>query len=640
MRQPTPSDEYGSEGDGLGVRIGSSRALAFGLALAVCAAGARGAPPLESSADAAVTVVPVAAATPPGPARVPAAWPPVAAPEFPDRDPIRSAIDRAWRLPSKSLAERVLRTQRAGLGRGLRNLDGPARALLASQELGTAAVRARHAVQLAPELPAAHAALAAAKLDAGDLRGGIQSLSDALAAIPRHLEARAWATVAWQQALGFGALAWAALFLGLGAAASVPSLIHALGATRLKLAGPAALAALGAVVMACALVEGPAGALLGLGVVAVASGPVTKRIGAAIVAAAALVALHPGFDRLASGQLALASDPVAVAAQRIEAGIPTPAEIGLALAAAETDPLAARAIALHAKRAGDPVAAADYFAHAIAAQPDAEVLNNAANVAFALGDTKGAIALYERSTVLEPTPIGFYNLSQALGRVVRLDDQDRALARAQALDPQAVESITGQAAGSTATLVADAPLSAGAVFERAGASGAHLRLAAAQRERFAPGLLGASLGSAFVVLAAVFAAAIAGGAALTRGAGPRDFYADLARTLQAAVSDSTQRIAQLTRLRRQRARTERLLTVIALIVPGAAGLRFGRPSLALFASLAFAACIGIAAASVGAAADPLALGALPRLASQFAAVALVALYGLSTALAFVLRAEE
>jgi tetratricopeptide (TPR) repeat protein len=567
-------------------------------------------------------------------------WPPAVAPELPDRDPIRSAIDRAWLLPSKSLVERVERTQRAGLAMGLRNLDGPARALLASHELGTAAVRARHAVQLAPDLPAAHAALAAAKLEAGDLRGGIQSLSEALAAIPRHLDARAWATVAWQQALGFGALAWAALFLGLGAAASMPSLIHALGAPRLKLAGPAALAALGAVVMACALVEGPAGALLGLGAVAVAIGPATKRICAAIVAAAALVALHPGFDRLASGQLALANDPVAVAAQRIEAGIPTAAEIGVALAAAETDPLAARAIALHAKRAGDPVAAADYFAHAIATQPDAEVLNNAANVAFALGDTKGAIALYERSTALEATPIGFYNLSQALGRAVRLDEQDRALARAQNLDPQAVERITGQASGTTAVLVADAALSAGAVFARADASGAHLRLAAAQRERFAPGQLGASLGSAFVVLGAVFAAAIAAGAALTRGAGPRDFYADLARTLQAAVSDSTQRIAQLTRLRRQRARTERLLTVIALIVPGAAGLRFGRPILALFASLAFAASIGIAAASVVAAPDPLALGVLPRLASQFAAVGLVALYGLATALAFVLRAEE
>jgi tetratricopeptide (TPR) repeat protein len=559
---------------------------------------------------------------------------------LPDRDPIRSAIDRAWRLPSRSFVERVERTQRAGLAMGLRNLDGPARALLGSQELGTPAARARLAVQLAPELPAAHAALAAAKLEAGELQGGIQSLSDALAALPRHLEARAWATVAWQQALGFTALAWAALFLGLGAAASVPSLIHALGVTRLKLAGPAALAALGAVVTACALVEGPAGALPGLGAVAVASGSATKRIGAAIVAAAALVALHPGFDRLASGQLALASDPVAVAAQRIEAGIPTPAELGVALAAAETDPLAARAIALHAKRSGDLVAAADYFAHVIATQVDAEVLNNAANVAFALGDTNGAIALYEKSTALAATPIGLFNLSQAFGRAMRFDEQDRALAHAQDLDPRAVERITGQVSGATAALVADAPLSAGAVFERADNSGAHLRLAAAQRKRLAPGLLGASLGSAFVVLGAAFAAAIAAGAALTRGAGPRDFYGDLARTLQAGITDSTLRMAQLTRLRRERARTQRLLTVIALIVPGAAGFCFGRPLLALFASLAFAAGIGIAAANLGAAADPLALGALPRLASQFAAVALVALYGLATVVAFVLRAEE
>ncbi len=622
------------------VRVtGSSRALAIGLALAVGAATALSA---RARADAPAEPAPtgVASAEALAPAPVLAAWPPASAAELPDRDPVRSAIDRAWRLPSKSLAGRVERTQRAGLAMGLRDLDGPARALLAADELGTAAVRAQHAVWLAPNLPAAHAALAAAKLEAGDLRGGVQALSDAFAAIPNHLEARAFATVAWQRALGLAAFAWAALFLGLGAANSVPSLIHALGATRLKLGGPAALAALGAVVVLFALIEGPAGALLGMGALAVANGTAVKRIGALVVASVAIVALHPGLDRLASGQLVLASDPVAVAAQRIEAGIPTPAEVGIALATAETDPLAARAIALHTKRAGDLLASADYFARVIEAHPDAEVLNNAANVAFALGDNQRAIALYEKSTALAPTPVAFFNLSEAYGRSVRLDDQDRALTNAQNLDPFAVERITGQVAGGTSTVVADAPLTAAAVFARADASGAHLRLAAALRSRIAPGLLGASFVTALSTLGFAFAAAIAIGGALRRGAGPRDFYADLARTLQAAVGDSTQRIAQLTRLRRQRARTERLLSVIALIVPGAAGFRFGRPLFALSATFAFAAGVAVAGASTPGLVDPLALGALPLLVSQFGGVALAALYLLSTALAFVLRAEE
>ena len=616
------------------VRVtGSSRALAIGLALAVGAATALSA---RARADAPAEPAPIAVA----PAPAPAAWPPAPAAELPDRDPVRSAIDRAWRLPSKSLAERVDRTQRAGLAMGLRDLDGPARALLAADELGTAAVRAQYAARLAPNLPAAHAALAAAEFDAGDLRGGVQALSDAFAAIPNHLEARAFATAAWQRALGIAALAWAALFLGLGAANSAPSLIHALGATRLKLGGPAALAALGAVVVVFALIEGPAGALLGLGALAVANGTAAKRVGALVVASVAIVALHPGLDRLASGQLVLASDPVAVAAQRIEAGIPTPAEIGIALAAAETDPLAARAIALHTKRAGDLLASADYFARVIEARPDAEVMNNAANVAFALGDNQRAIALYEKSTALSPTPVAFFNLSEAYGRSVRLDDQDRALTRAQNLDELAVERITGQVAGGTSTVLGDAPLTAAAVFARAEASGAHLRLAAGLRARIAPGLLGASFLTAWFTLGFAFAAAIAIGSALRRGAGPRDFYADLARTLQAAVGDSTQRIAQLTRLRRQRARTERLLNVIALIVPGAAGFRFGRPLFALFATSAFAGGVAVAGASTPSLVDPLALGALPLLASQFAGVALAALYLLSTALAFVLRAEE
>jgi tetratricopeptide (TPR) repeat protein len=583
---------------------------------------------------------PALGASPPTPEPAVAPWPPPPPAGLPDRDPARAAVDRAWRLPAQSLAERVARTQRAGLALGLRELDGPARALLLADELGDAIERAEHAVELAPSLPAAHAALAQARFARGDVRGAVSAAGAALGAVGRHLEARAWSVAAGYELLALAALLWAAVFLALGAAASLPSLLHGLGSSRLALRGPAALAALAALVMGLALAEGPAGAVLGLGALAVASGGWSKRILSLVTVAAALAALHLGLERAAVGRVALAADPVAVAAHRVEAGLPTPADVGVLLRSAAADPAAARALALHAKRAGDREAAQQYFARVLEARPDAEAFNNAANVAFALGDNARAIALYEKSVQLEPSPIALFNLSQAYGRSVRLDEQDRTLARAQQLDAASVERLASRTGTGKEVYVADASFSAASVLSRAQETGLAQRWAATRRASVAPAWLGASLPAALSVGAIVLVAAVAAGGALARIAGPRDFYADLARTLRSGVGDSAQRVAQLTRLRKQRAHTDRLLTLLAFTVPGAAGFRYGRPLAAWTASGAFATGVALLAGAGSAPADPLALGALPALVAKAAGVALAALYALSTALAFAVRVED
>jgi len=543
-------------------------------------------------------------------------------------------------LPSQSLAERVARTQRIGLALGLREIDGPARALLLADELADASARAEFAVDLAPSLPAAHAALAEARFASGDVRGAAGALHSALATIGRHLEARAWAVATGYDRLALAAALWATVFLALGAAASLPTLIRGLASTRLELRGPAALAALGACVMVLALVEGPAGAVLGLGALALAAGGWTKRAASLLTLAGALLALHPGLERAATGRVALVGDPIGVAAHHVEAGLPTPADVGILLRAAGSDPVAARAIAVHTKRAGDRQAAAQYFARVLTERPDAEVFNNAANVAFALGENARAIALYEKAVEREPSPVALFNLSQAYGRAVRLDDQDRALARAQRIDAGTVERLASRTGSGEDVYVTDAGFSAASVFMRVEESGLPRRWAAARRASAAPGWLGASLPIAALVSAIVAIGGVAAGGALSRLAGPRDFYADLARTLRSGVGDSAQRVAQLTRLRKQRAHTERLLTLLALTVPGAAGFRYGRPLLAWAASLAFAGGVAIVAGGAGAPPDPLAVGALPTLVGHAACIALAALYALFTALAFALRAEE
>ncbi len=638
--------------EGKGVRSSSLRAGITGALIALAGTNAFAVPaepgPAPSvstapgdSAEPAATAAPlVEIAAPESPAEGPrvAPWPPAALSELPDRDPVRAAVDRAWRLPAASLADRVVRTQRAGLAVGLRELDGPARALLLAPEHGDALTRAEFAIELAPSLPATHAALALARREAGDLPGAARALGAALDAISDHLEARAWAQRTLSEAVIHAACAWAAVFALLGALASLPNLTYGLGATRIKLSAPAAVAVLTSAVMLLALIEGPAGAVLGLAGVAMASGDTMKRAGVLISLAAALLALHVGFESAAAGRLLLVADPVATAAHRIEAGLPTPADIGVVLRAAPSDLDAARAVALHAKRSGDREASAQYFARVLAERPDASAFNNAANVAYAAGDLPSAIALYEKSTRQSASAIAYFNLSQAYGRAIRLDEQDHALAKAQSLDALTVERLTGRVAEQA--YVTDSSFTAQAVARRVAATDGPARLARALRARWAPGWLGANLMTALVLAAIVLAAATAAGSALVRAAGPRDFYADLARTLRAGVGDSSQRVAQLTKLRRQRARTDRILTLLALGVPGAAGFRFGRPLLALIASLAFACGLATVAATSLAPPDPLAVGALAGLIARLAGIACAAAYVLSTALAFALRVEE
>ena len=522
---------------------------------------------------------------------------------------------------------------------GLRELDGPARALLLAAEYGDALERAQQAVILAPGLPAAQASLAEAKLRHGDLPAAVHALAAAVEAVATHLDARAWMSVTANEAATRAAFGWALLFLFLGAAAALPDLTYGLGATRLKLSSPAALAASGSVVMGLALLEGPAGAVLGLAALSVANGSMLKRASSVVAVGVGLVALHAGVERAAVGRMLLVADPVAVAAHRIEAGIPTPLDLGIALRAAPSDSVAAHAIALHAKRAGDREASAQYFARLIASRPEPAVLNNAANVEYTRGNVPGAIALYERAAESEPSAIVYLNLSQAYGQAIRLDDQDRALARAQSLDARTVDRLTGHMTGNEA-FVTDASFSAGAVVARVEATRAPAKLAAATRERIAPGWLGSRIEAAAVFALIVLAAATAAGVKLGRAAGPRDFYADLARTLRSGVGDSAQRVAQLSKLRKQRARADRLLTVVALVVPGAAGLRFGRPLAALIASAAFV--IGLAATSAlrFAPPDPMAVGPLPGLLANAVGFTCALVYLASTAAAFALRVEE
>ena len=92
---------------------------------------------------------------------------------------------------------------------------------------------------------------------------------------------------------------------------------------------------------------------------------------------------------------ALPGDPVAQATFAVAQGIATPVEIARLASLADRDPLAARGLAIHARRLGDLARADALYQQLLAGgADDVSAQNNAADVQLALGHTERAIELY------------------------------------------------------------------------------------------------------------------------------------------------------------------------------------------------------------------------------------------------------
>jgi hypothetical protein len=526
------------------------------------------------------------------------------------KDSVRASLWRAWSQPD-ALGERVKRLQRAGLSAGIGSLDGPARALLLEPALGDPLERAELAVELAPGLPAAHAALAAERFERWQLSGAWNALFDAVEAAAQHLEARLWLAASAHDALFDAGFGTALGFLALAAVAAFPRFARALRRWREMPAPSAGALALAIVLLPVALGEGIAGLGLGLLAFALVNGSAWRRLWVLSAAALMLLALFPLLERRAESHAALVLDPVALAAWATEQGSPTAMELARVARAANTDPLAARALALRLARQGELGAAERRFAALLEEDHSPELLANSAAVQLLQGNVEEAIALYEEAAKTSGSAVVRFNLAQAYGRAIRLDIQDLALAEAQSIDPDVLSDLNHRYNGQDGALVAYLPLPPEAVLERLHDPEATAFLAKSLRRRLAPGVLGESRGDAVVALWLAAGAGLLLGAALRRLAGPEeDLYVGIAKLLQTRGGDSMERMAQLQDLRRRQRRVERAAGLIAWLVPGAAGMVAKRPLLALLAVAAFASGGSLWIHRHGAIPDPLALGAL------------------------------
>jgi len=545
-------------------------------------------------------------------------------------------VDQVWLTPGLGILERVRRTRAVARELGVGGFDSAARALLADDDAGAPLLRAQSAVDLAPTLPLAWAALAKARWrQESDASGAARALFMALIHLDRHLEASLWwratALHGLALALFYGALAYL-LFATLLVA---PRAAHDLG-DRVVPGAPefARALLLGVLVLLpAALGEGLAGVGLGLFGVVFACARGREKLAHLVAAAVLWLALQPVL-RLAGAAIAgFGADPVVAAAWAVETETPSAGELARLERAAGEDPIAERALAVRARRTGNLAEADERYAHLLAqGAADAVVENNAANVRLALGDTAGATALYEHAVTRQNSAALLFNLSHAQGAAIHPDQQEATLIRAQALDADLVGELTDLESGSHLGLVVDLPIPVGLLRERLAASDAGAGVASDLRAELAPGRLGRGSLPLLIALGGVatLAVLLAGRGKPTHwcpscgvrrcprcdgGAGERSLCDACTRLLKRPeTTDPSLRAARIAELRSREKWRDRGARLVGTLVPGAAGLLARRPLFGLLGAIVL--CAALIAAGVGRdiVPDPLAVGETGRLA--------------------------
>ncbi|MGI9430928.1 MAG: hypothetical protein ACR2PQ_01870, partial [Myxococcota bacterium] len=365
-------------------------------------------------------------------------------------------------------------------------------------------------------------------------------------------------------------------------------------------------------------------------------GRLEQRLVCTTALAAIVLALHPLAAWRDAEASILLNAPVAASVHQAERTLASPLDLARLEFAASSDRLAARALAVHAKRSGDIRRADARFRELLVNEEGAEtavpeLLANAANVRLAMGETEQASELYERAAQVSPTPLLLFNLSQIYGRAIRLEEQDLALAEAQTFDAEAVRSLISLVASHEGVGVVDLPVPP--VSVRAQAARAGSRGTPELRTRVAPGFAGASLAGAGLGLAlSVAAGAWFGRAVRARRPGGSDSV-----TRREGSTDPTARMARLEARRIRQRRLDRVRAWIAGIVPGACALQKGRPLLGFLAIAAAVAAFVCFGARAGVVPDVFAVRALGALTFGVGAILAVLGYGFFTALSYLIE---
>jgi len=520
-------------------------------------------------------------------------------PDLGFREVSTGSIESAWFAPSESLADRVSRTRRASLELGAWNLDSAARVVMSSGK-GQPVEHAEAAVQLAPDLPIAHMALAEALwLEGGSPFDALRSVASSIAAIPRHPEAAIWFGGNAFYVLAFTLLVGGLLCVGVFALFVAPHAIHDLGdAVSDSMPGFARLALFSSVLLLPLLLgEG----IFGLAVVLLVVGCVySGSLGrvALITAAGAIVAgAYPGAHLAGTVLTALPEDQVLRAALATGRGFTHPVDVTRLESAAHRDILARRALAQGAQSHGNLGAADAHYQILLEDHSgDPVIANNAAGVRLELGHMQAALDLYSDSIAKKESPLVLFNLSQAHGRAFQVEELSRTLSRAQQLDGEMISKLAQLQGAEARGFVVALPVGFEQMWGRVLSSGGGEPIAAEFRAFFAPGILGTKAEVAILAFGfAAFVGCLVGGRFEASRRCPRcgmricarcdDEEENAGNSCMSCVrlfrqTENTDRLVRLERLnalRKREQRFDKAAWITSIVIPGAAGLLAGKP---------------------------------------------------------------
>jgi tetratricopeptide (TPR) repeat protein len=570
-----------------------------------------------------------------------------------------AAVRLAWGTDAEDLAARARRARRVALQHGMSNFDPAARALIGPELKGIGLEQAQAAVVLSPDLPAARMALAREIWREGDSPiAAARTAFGALLAIPRHFEASIWfsATILYIAALAL--IVAGLLTIALYGAFAFPHAAHDLGdlvwSAMPNFARAALLAAL--MLVPLALQQGWLGLGLTLFSVGLIYGATRQRLVLCLAAIAVLVGMFP-MARLAGSLLTAYLETPIEAAILSTDGFALPGDVRQLESAGEGDPMAAMALAMASRRAGN-LADSDARYRLLLQQEPANysAVNNAANVKLELDQVEDAIGLYQRSFETHDSATVRFNLSQAQGQAFKLDDVGPTLAAAQRLDSARVAELTLLQGTDLTRFTIDLPLPRRIVWDRILAARYGELFLAELRSAIAPGAVGRTV----QVSAAAFASiAILSWVIASRSRKSqwcnrcgRRMCPRCEPELGAEVecescnrlfnhpetTDREMRTVRVNALRFRERRLARVRLIVAILLPGAAGALSRSPWAAFIGALSAPIAIMAIVWRNGVMPDPLIAGAAAPMV--FGLISVLALLGYGASVAVPLSARD
>ena len=576
-----------------------------------------------------------------------------------DLSRVAEALRLAWWADAEDTAARTRRARRVALQHGLSNFDSAARALIGPELSGAGLEQAQAAVALSPDLPVARMALARETWLEGDSPiTAVRTAFDALRAIPRHFEASIWFSATTLYICALALIAGGLLTLAIYGVYAFIHAAHDVGdLIPFGMPSFARAALLGAVMLVpLALHQGLLGLALTLFSVGLIYGAARQRVALCLAAIAVLVGAFPT-ARLAGTLLTAYSETPIEAATFATDGFALPGELRLLELNAESDPMAAMALAVASRRAGNLADADAQYQRLLQREPAYSAsANNAANVKLELGQVEKAIGLYQRSLQMNDSATVRFNLSQAQGQAFKLDDVGPNLVAAQRLDSARISELTLLQGSDLTKFTVDLPLPRRMLWERIRAVRSGESFATELRSVIAPGVLGRNARLSAGVFASIAILSLVATTRLKRShwcgrCGRRmcprcepelgeeeDCESCNLLFQQPGTTDRTMRVARVNALRFREQRLARLRLIVSIILPGAAGALARCPLASFIGALSAAIAIMTIFWRNGVTPDPIIAGAVAPMA--FGLISALALFCYSASVVFSLSARS